>query len=56
MDGDVFFYVVGKVHAYVMLVDDTIVHTRTWEHKAMPIFVECHIVVDDALNVESCWW
>ena len=48
MDGDV-FYVVGKVRSYVMLVDDTIVRTCTWEHKAIPIFYR-HLVGDDALN------
>ena len=45
-----FFNVVGKVHAYVMLVDDSIVHTRTREHKALPIIVERHLVGDDVLT------
>ena len=32
------------------LVDDSILHTCTREQKAMPIFVERHLVGGDALN------
>ena len=32
------------------LVDDSILHTCTREQKAMPIFVERHLVHGDALN------
>ena len=33
-----------------MLVDVSIVHTRTREHKALPIIVERHLVGDDVLT------